>query len=434
MRSTVIALPLLVIGCAQNAQPTATVTCVGDCVFDPGQESPAIAQFAVKGGGGKGGGGTGGGGTGGGGTGGGGTGGGGTGGGGTGGGGSGGGGGATACSPQLTTKTVLVSEEFTDGAGIALWPQNIGWEGDFNGDWITDGATARPQNPLWGDCPTCPIPAVTGIVKRVELCPESGARITFTADIAPQTTSAESHASLVMYVYDGGGKLLDIKTSYPRFSNVPSNLAFYDYPLPYAARLLLIVPMVYLAADEQGSIFFDRVRVDYTPRTADVVVATIAQDNFSTYGPTEYGDYQPAGWAEFGGDWFVDPNYNWATLWNTTWGGGPGGLPPVDAGMVKTFDLGAWQAGTVVNLKALAAVQFTDPDSLAQLRLIFNDAAGTTYESQRIKHSNWDDLVIRHAPIPAGATTGLVVVNAFLGPTEIHSLYVDDLSFTLVRP
>ena len=43
----------------------------------------------------------------------------------------------------------LFTDDFADGAFDLLWPSSVGYLGDFNGEWITDGNTARPINPTW---------------------------------------------------------------------------------------------------------------------------------------------------------------------------------------------------------------------------------------------------------------------------------------------
>ena len=42
---------------------------------------------------------------------------------------------------MLTTSQRLVSDDFTDGANSTAWPAGFGWDGEFGGDWYTDGLT-----------------------------------------------------------------------------------------------------------------------------------------------------------------------------------------------------------------------------------------------------------------------------------------------------
>ncbi|MCC6808354.1 MAG: hypothetical protein IT381_13100 [Deltaproteobacteria bacterium] len=341
---------------------------------------------------------------------------------------------AASCVPMSGT-AVLVDESFASGAGQAIWPENIGWDGDFNGDWFTDGVTARPHNRSWGTCATCPLPATTGFVKTINVCPGSGARLSMVANIAALQTSAQTRTTLVLYFIGETCNQVSVTTSYPRFQNAQSTLAFYDAAIPAGTVRIIVAPMAYLAADETNTVFYKSLKVTYEPSTKYQTIRTIAADDFTATESGQYGDQHPAGWGEFGGDWLVHPSGQWATLWNASWSGaGAPGQPPVDTGITKSFTLGAFNPGDVVDVRAFAATSFSSSASLAQLRLIFNDAAQTTFESNRLTKNNWDELRVRRAAIPAGATSAKVVINAYLGATESSSLYVDDLAVTLVRP
>ncbi len=68
----------------------------------------------------------------------------------------------------------LVNDTFSAGNGSTTWPIGAGWDGEFGGDWYTDGVTARVYNPNWGGAEaSAPIPTVTGFWKTVDLCPGS---------------------------------------------------------------------------------------------------------------------------------------------------------------------------------------------------------------------------------------------------------------------
>lgn len=332
----------------------------------------------------------------------------------------------SACTPA-NGRLTLVDETFTQGAGVGIWPENIGWDGDFNGDWYTDGATARPGNAING---SGPLPATTGFVKTLNLCPATGSRISMTAQVDASQSSTRTDTTLVLYFLGEACNTISITTSYPRFKNGDSTLAFYDAPVPSGTTRVIVAPMAYLHSNETSAVFYKRVTVTYEPSTAYQTVRTIASDDFSA---VDAGTKQPQGWLDYGAEWFEHETAHWATLWNPKWDT-PAGTLPKDTGIKKTYSLGSFNAGDVVDVKAFAATTYSDAGSHAQLRLIFNDAAQTSYDSNRLKWNNWDNLVIRRAPIPAGATTATVVINAYLGANETSSLYVDNMAFTLVRP
>lgn len=319
----------------------------------------------------------------------------------------------------------LLADEFTSGAGAKEWPTGFGWDGEFNGDWYTDGTTVRVYNPNWGGAePVAPIPTVTGFWKRLDVCPAAGALLQVDAKVATQLTDSTSDTTMVVYFFDGAGSLLSVATNWPLYARNDRSTAIHDTVIPTGTRRVVIAPMMRLGSAEQGDVFYDRISADYEP-SATYTNTTLATDDFATSSGGQYGSKQPKGWAEFGGDWYVMSTNGWATLGNPAWGGG---ATNVDTGMVRTFSLPAFGANDVINAKVFAAATFTDPTSFVRLRLVFNN--GTALESQR-QVRGWGNLEVRRQSVPSGATSVTVIVNAYLGPTEQSSLYVDDLA--LVR-
>lgn len=328
--------------------------------------------------------------------------------------------------PTLTSSRWLF-DDFSAGANDSAWPVNAGWDGDFNGDWYTDGVTARLWNPNWGGAePGAPVPTTTGFWKFFDVCPAAGAKLQVTSKLTTTFTAAESDTTLVVYFFDRGGALLGVSTNHPLRDTNDRTAAIYDAAIPSSTRRVAVAPMMYLAASEQGAVFFDDIAIDY--ETADQFTTTaIASDGFSSFGSSSFGNNQPTGWAEFGGDWYVMSANQWATVWNPAFGGGAAG---VDTGLFKTFTLGSYAAGDVFNAKIFGAATFTDRSSFVRLRIRFNDPAATVVESDR-QVRGYGDVVIRRALIPPGATTAQVIVNAYLGTAETSSLYVDN--FVLER-
>jgi hypothetical protein len=323
-----------------------------------------------------------------------------------------------------------LSDDFSAGANDSAWPRNAGWDGDFNGDWYTDGVTARLWNPNWGGAePGAPVPTTTGFWKLFDVCPAAGAKVSVVSKITSNFTAPLSDSTLVVYFFDRGGALLSVITNHPIRDDNDRRVALYDAAIPASTRRIAVAPMMFLAPTEQGAVFFDDLTIDY--ETADQFTTTaIAADGFSSAGASSFGNNQPTGWAEFGGDWYAMTANQWATVWNPAFAGGAANL---DTGLVKAFSLGGFKAGDVLNARLFAAATFSDKRSFVRVLVIFNDAAKTTVESDR-QVRGYGEITVRRTPIPATATSAQVVINAFLGPTEASSLYVDDFKIERQRP
>lgn len=327
------------------------------------------------------------------------------------------------------TRVTLVNDDFSTGANTSAWPLNAGWHGDFNGDWYTDGFTARVWNPNWGGAaPGAPIPTTTGFWKFVDVCPASGSMLNLEAKVVTQFSDPLTDTTLVAYFFDRGGALLGVSTNSPLHDQNDRRFAIYDAAIPSGTRRIAIAPMMYLAAKETGAAYYDSLRADYEPATA-FTTTVVATDDFSSWGASTYGNNQPTGWAEFGGDWYAITSAKWATVWNPAFSGGAANI---DTGLVKAFALGSVRAGEVISAKIFAAATFTDKTSFARLRLVFNDAAATTLESDR-QVRGYGDITLRRAVIPTGATSVTVIVNAYLGAAEKSSLYVDTFKLQTQR-
>ncbi len=326
-------------------------------------------------------------------------------------------------SGSLNTPTNFITDEFNAPANDSTWPMSAGWDGDFNGDWYTDGQTARVWNPNWGGAEAAaPIPTTTGFWKFVSVCPATGSLLQVKANVTTQFTDANTDTTLVVYFFDRAGALLSVSANHPLRGSSTRDFALYDVAIPASTRRIAVAPMMLLAATEQGAAFYDRITVDYELATTYSTTA-VATDDFATTQNNTYGNNQPAGWTEFGGDWFTLKPENWATLWNASWAGGTTG---VDTGMTKQFSLsGKFVAGDVINAKVFSAATFTDPASFVRVRLVFNTPTGPVIESDRAVRG-YGDVQVRRQPIPAGATSVYAIVNAYLGPAEQSSLYVDN--------
>lgn len=324
---------------------------------------------------------------------------------------------------SLNTPTNFITDEFNAPANDSNWPMSAGWDGDFNGDWYTDGQTARVWNPNWGGAsPSAPIPTTTGFWKFVSVCPAAGALLQVQADVTTQFTDANTDTTLVAYFFDRTGALLSVSANHPLRGSSTRKFALYDVAIPASTRRIAIAPMMLLAATEQGAAFYDRITVDYELATTYTTTA-VATDDFATTQNNTYGNNQPSGWTEFGGDWYTLKPQNWATLWNPAWAAGAAG---VDTGMTKQFTLtGKYAAGDVINAKVFAAGTFTDPASFVRVRLVFNTPTGPVIESDR-QVRGYGDVQVRRQAIPAGTTSVYAIINAYLGPSEQSSLYVDN--------
>lgn len=341
----------------------------------------------------------------------------------------------TAClsGAVMTVSQKLLSEAFTAGANDPLWPKNIGWAGDFNGDWYTDGVSVRVRVPGQpGTEAAAPSPTVTGFVKFIDVCPTTNATLSVTARTdTTKYTSQSSDTTLVVYFFDAANNLLKVSANYPLYRGNDRTQALYDVSVPIATRRIAVAPMAYLSAGETQPVFLQNLDVDYVVSTS--TTTSLGTDAFTSYSNGTYGRSQPTGWQEFGGDWFAHTTLKVATLWNPKWGGDQSRPPPVDTGMVKTFTIssGNNNAADKLDVKLFAAATFTDPTSFVRLRAIF--ANGTTVESERLQGTAYSDLWIRRAQIPSVSSNVRIIVNAYLGPLETSSLYVDDLIINRIR-
>lgn len=325
-----------------------------------------------------------------------------------------------------TVSQVLLTDDFSKGALDSAWPKNAGWDGDFNGDWYTDGQTARVWNPNWGGAEAgAPIPTTTGFWKFLDVCPAAGATLNVSAKLTTNFTDPLSDTTLVVYYFDRGGALLSTVANHPLRDTNDRTFAIYDSAIPASTRRIAIAPMMLLAATEQGAAFYDSIDVGYEV-AGSYTTTSVATDAFNSYSNSSlYGGNQPTGWSEFGGDWYAMATQKWVTLGNPN--GATGGK---DTGLVKQFSLvSKYSAGDVINARIFAAATFSDPTSYVRLRLVFNTANGPVIESDR-QVRGYGLVDIRRQPIPAGAVSVYAIVNSYLGPNEKSSLYVDDFSLT----
>lgn len=325
----------------------------------------------------------------------------------------------------MSTAQTLIKDDFSAGSGSTAWPLGFGWDGEFGGDWYTDGMTARVYNPNWaGASPSAPIPTVTGFWKRIDVCPASGSLVQFTAKVTSSYDDATSDATLVLYFFDRGGNLLSTTVNQPMFGKNDRTLAIYDAAIPASTRQIAVAPMARIGSAEKGTIFFDTVAVGYEPATA-FTNTSLATDDFSK----SASNGTPKDWAEFGGDWYRLSSSNWATLGNPTWSGGTAG---VDTGMTRTFSLSGPPVGDQLNARIFAAATFTDETSFVRLRAIFNNSTVAVESDRQVRGYGFVDL--RRIAIPPGASGVTIIINAYLGPTETSSLYVDTFSLVRTRP
>jgi Domain of unknown function (DUF4114) len=331
----------------------------------------------------------------------------------------------------------LMNDDFSAGQGVESWPHGYGYSGTFGGAWYTDGITARVYNPNWGGADAnAPLPTVSGFVKFIDVCPGPNSTIDVTASVLTQFSSQEADTTLVVYFFDENNALLSVTTNYPTAGRNDGLLGIYDAVLPAGTRRIGVVPMVELTANEQGSAYYDWLKVRYEPAHA-WQKRELVRDDMSHYGASAYGDQQPNGWAEFGGDWYVfdgGPEGAAATVWNPAWGGDQTKRPPIDTGMLKTFALGDFAAGDLLDVQMFGAATLTDDASFLRLRVEFDDPASTAFDSRRLATNAYGDVKVRRVPIPAGAAHATVIVNAFLAKNETSALYIDDVVARIDRP
>jgi hypothetical protein len=275
---------------------------------------------------------------------------------------------------------------------------------------------------------------VTGFVKFLDVCPPSGGGVlSMEADVNTALfTSTTSDTTLVLYFFDASNTFISAAVTSPlRKGSAAFHFGVYDTAIPATTRRIAIVPMSYISATETSSVFYSHLTVSYEP-AGTRTTATLATDNFSSSSKTTG---LPTGWTDYNGDWFAyaSGTQTWATLWNSTWGGDPKGKPPADTGMSKSFALGTLSSGEMLNGRVFAASTFTDPNSFVRLRLVFDDTAKTEIDSTRMQGAAWSNLDVRRTPIPSTAKNVTAIVNAYLGPNETSSLYVDNFSLATVK-
>jgi hypothetical protein len=320
----------------------------------------------------------------------------------------------------------VVADGFQKDMSPADFPsKRAGYVGDFHAEWEVRGGAALPINPTdpraATDAPLLPL--VTGIVRAVDICPAPGARLTAYATVdTTELTDPSSDATLVVYVYDENNAQVDLIVSNTIFSGNQRPLELVEVPLPESARRLVLVPMGRLGDLETKHFRYTNLVAKLSTNDDEIVLS--AKDAFDKFGPSSFGDNQAVGFQEYGADWFVEPTKGWMTA---TFPG-----PNREMGAFKDFSLTGLPTGTQLSAKLFASATFTDPASLALLRVTFND--GTTLDSPWLEGRSYSDLWVRGVSTPKGATSVRVQVAVYLGPSETSSLYVDDLSLQVVRP
>jgi len=335
-------------------------------------------------------------------------------------------------SGNMARPLTLMSDNFATVANSSAWPMNSGYDLDFNGDWLTDGITARVWNPASGN-PEAPRPVTTGFVKFLDVCPTANSTISITASVDAAFTNITSSATLVLYFFNASGTLLRVDANHKIGRGNVRKTSMIDSAVPITARRIAIVPMAYLAPDETGNIYFSKLDASYAPQSTYQVTA-IASDTLAVTSGTAR---QPTGWAEFGGDYFVMPSpASSVTLWNSTWGGDQSKLPPIDTGLTRRFTVSSFQAGDVMDARVFAAATFTDASSFVRIRMLFKNSSGATIssvDSDRLSQRSYGSLDLLNQPIPTGTTAVDVVLNAYLGAQETSSFYAQNLSVNAKR-
>jgi len=320
----------------------------------------------------------------------------------------------TDCTNTLGTSTTMLDIAFNYGPWDHAWPYNIGFDGDFNGDWYTDGVTARMIDV------NAKLPTITGFVKFFYVCPSAGARVSAFADIATKYTQAASDTTMVIYFLDVNNNYISHAENLPLHGNNQHRRhALYDATIPAGTRKIGVVPMGYFAAGETDSSHYYNLTLQYEP-AGKVTETSLGSDDFTQF----------TGWTYSGGTWYNVPPYNWATAWNPAWSPGTG-TRPVDTRMTKTFSLGTYKSGAALSARAFAASTFTDPASFVQMFATFD--TGETVSASPVATSAWADFDIRRTPIPAGATSVTIMFQMYLGPSETSAAYVDTLQLWKVE-
>ncbi|MBL9038090.1 MAG: hypothetical protein JNG84_06220, partial [Archangium sp.] len=183
-------------------------------------------------------------------------------------------------SGSMTRPGTLFSDTFAGGPNDSRWPMNAGYDADFNGDWTTDGVTARVWNPPGGN-PQAPRPVTTGFVKFIDVCPTDGATISIGANIDAAFTSLSSSATLVLYYFDAANALIRVDANHKIGKGNVRRTTLVDSAVPRNARRIAVVPMAYLAPDETSTLFFSKLNVTYAPKNT-YQVTTIANESLSS--------------------------------------------------------------------------------------------------------------------------------------------------------
>lgn len=323
---------------------------------------------------------------------------------------------ATNCTTTLTTSATLIDQSFSAGTPFDhTWPYNIGFDGDFNGDWYTDGTTARMIDA------SQTLPTISGFVKFLLVCPAAGARLSISADVSTRYKQQASDTTLLAYFFDASLNLISVAQNNPLHGLNDRVHALYDVPIPAGTRKIAVVPVGYFAAGETESAHYYNLKATYDPLSKDTALAS---DGFSNTTTDAFGANQPVGWSDYGGDWYHNPADGHATVWNTAWSGETA-TALRETGMQKTFSLSGVAAGSTFSASAFAATTFTDATSKTQLRAKFD--TGQEVSSTPLRSQAWGNLEIYRTPIPAGATSVQISVQLDFGITEQSAAYVDDL-------
>ncbi len=330
------------------------------------------------------------------------------------------------CVAPMTQSAQLFFDDFSDGSGDSAWPANVGYTADFNGDWYSDGSSALLYNPNWGD--TAEMVALgtqSGFVKFLDISPASGSEISVSAQVTTTFTDAASKANILLYFFDGSNGLISVDYEVQLSTTSTRSFGLYDVVIPSGTRRIAVVPVTTLANAEMGTSYWDNLTVDYQ-LGGHYASTAVYSDDFSSYAnDVTYGNNQPTGWTEAGGDFFVHAAGGWVNLWNPSWSGNAA-LLPLSAGMEKIIDVSAF-AGNTLNVSMLAAAQFTDSSSFVGLKISFDSATGPGFSTSYITGSSWRYLTISREDIPAGTTSLHLLVDAHLGASETASFYFDDL-------
>jgi hypothetical protein len=323
---------------------------------------------------------------------------------------------STNCTTTLTTNATLLDQSFSVGTPFDhTWPYNIGFDGDFNGDWYTDGVTARMIDANQN------LPTISGFVKFLLVCPAPGARLSISADVSTRYKQQASDTTLLAYFFDANLNLISVAQNNPLHGLNERVHALNDVTIPTGTRKIAIVPVGYFASGETESAHYYNLKAIYDPLSKDT---TLASDDFAQTETNTFGANQPIGWSDYGGDWYTNPADGHATAWNTAWSGETA-TALRETGLQKTFSLSGVAAGSSFSASAFAATTFTDATSKAQIRAKFD--TGQEIISSPLRNQAWGNLEIYRTPIPAGATSVQISIQMDFGTAEQSAAYVDDL-------